>query len=198
MHVVKVVAMTAKTRSTVRIFVDSCWILRIRAEEARMTEKRNWSQIFRQALVAGIIAGICIEAYLVLTVIVPAHGNVLQVWQWIASAAIGDVAFTNPAYAWLGLLVHFIISIAWAGGYAYLAQQQQFMNRRWVISGLVYGLVVYIFMDILLLGARKFVPPASALALLNALIAHCVFFGLPLAFVVSRLDAAATRSPSTL
>ena len=157
-----------------------------------MTEKRNWKVIFRQALVAGIIAGICFETYLVLTVVVPSHGNLLQVWQWIASAAVGDIAFTSPSYAWLGLMVHFIISIAWAGGYAYLAQQQEFMNRRWVISGLVYGLVVYIFMDILLLGARKFVPP-SAPALLNLLIEHSVFFGLPLAFVVSRLNSAAMR-----
>lgn len=156
-----------------------------------MTAKRNWSEIFRQAFAAGIVAGILIQAYLIVTTIVPAHGNVLQGWQWIASAAIGDEAFKNPAYAWLGLLVHFIISIAWAGGYAYLAQTQPFMNRRWAISGLVYGLVVYIFMDILLLGARKFVPPASPLTLLNVLIAHSVFFGLPLAFVVSRMDARA-------
>ncbi len=162
-----------------------------------MTEQRNWNAILRQALVAGVIGGIIMEAYLLLTTVVPAHGNVLQVWQWIASAAVGDVAFTSTGYAWFGLLVHFIVSCGWAGGYAYLAQQQTFMNRRWVISGLVYGLIVYIFMDILLLGARKFVPPANALLLLNALIAHCVFFGLPVAFVVARLDASATRSPST-
>lgn len=137
------------------------------------------------------------ESYLVLTTVIPAHGNVLQVWQWIASAALGDVAFTSTSYAWFGLLLHFLVSIGWAGGYAYLAQQQQFMNQRWPISGPVYGFVVYIFMDILLLGARKFVPPATPLLLLNALIAHCVFFGLPLAFVVARLDESATRSPST-
>ena len=162
-----------------------------------MTKKRNWNLIFRQAVVAGIVAGVLMEAYLLLTTVLPVHGSVIQAWQWVASAAVGDVAFTSTNYAWFGLLVHFIICIAWAGGYAYLAQQQPFMNRRWVISGLVYGLVVYLFMDILLLGARKFVPPPNALALLNVLIAHCVFFGLPLAFVVARLDAGATRSPST-
>lgn len=162
-----------------------------------MTEKRNWNLILRQAFLAGIVAGILIETYLVLTLVVPTHGNVLQTWQWIASAAIGDAAFSSISYAWLGLLVHFVISIAWAGGYAYLAQQQPFMNYRWAISGLVYGLIVYIFMDILLLGARKFIPPVTPLALLNALIAHCVFFGLPVAFVVSRLNARAMRSPST-
>lgn len=162
-----------------------------------MTEKRNWNAIVLQAIAAGIVAGVFIELYLIATTIVPAHGSVLASWQWIASAAIGDEALKNPGYAWLGLLVHFLVSIGWAGGYAYLAQQQPFMNRRWAISGIAYGLVVYIFMDILLLGARKFVPPPTALLLLNALIAHMVFFGLPLAFVVARMDASATRSTAT-
>lgn len=162
-----------------------------------MTEKRNWNDIVRQALVAGVVAGILIQGYLIVTTVLPAHMSVVQAWQWIASAAIGDVAFTNPAYAYFGLLIHLIISIAWAGGYAYLAQEREFMNRRWAISGLVYGLIVYIFMDILLLGARKFVPPVSALSLLNVLIAHCVFFGLPIAFVVARMSSGVMRSPST-
>ncbi len=163
-----------------------------------MTEQRNWSEIVRQAVAAGIMGGILFEAYLIVTTILPAHGSVLGSWQWIASAAIGDEALKNPAYAWLGLLIHFIISITWAGGYAYLAQQQPFMNRRWPISGVAYGLIVYIFMDILLLGARKFVAPPTALALLNALIAHCVFFGLPVAYVIARMDErSAMRSPAT-
>ncbi len=129
-----------------------------------------------------------LEVYLIATTIVPVHASILGSWQWIASAAIGDVAFTSPAYAWLGLLIHFFISISWAGGYAYLAQGQRFMNARWYISGPAYGIVVYIFMDIFLLGARKLGPPSSAPMLLNALIAHCVFFGLPVAYVVARMD----------
>jgi uncharacterized membrane protein YagU involved in acid resistance len=162
-----------------------------------MTEQRNWSAIIRQGVAAGIAGGILMEAYLLLTTVVPAHGSVLQVWQWIASAAIGDVAFSNVAYAWFGLLLHFLVSIGWATGYAYLAQERPYMNQRWAISGPVYGFVVYIMMDILLLGVRKFIPPPTPLLLLNALVAHSVFFGLPVAFVVARLDASAMRSPST-
>lgn len=150
-----------------------------------MTQKRDWALIVRQALLAGIVAGIIIEAYLIVTVATPAHQTPIQLWQWIASAALGQVAFSSPSYAIAGLLTHFCVSIGWAGGYAYLAQQQSFMNQRWIISGLVYGLVVYIFMDLLLLGVRMFIPPPP-LGVLNALVAHSVFFGLPLAFVVSR------------
>lgn len=160
-----------------------------------MTQKRDWNSIIRQAFAAGIVAGIIIEAYLLLTTVVPAHGSVVQTWQWIASAAIGQVAYSSPSYAALGLLFHFCVSIGWAGGYAYLAQQQTFMNQRWLISGLIYGLVVYIFMDIVLLGVRMFAPPPP-LGLLNVLIAHMVFFGVPLAFVVARLDRGVSSAPS--
>lgn len=152
-----------------------------------MGQTTDWRRVVRQALVAGFIAGVLIDAYLLATQVLPSHGSAVQMWQWVASAALGQVAFSSPSYALLGLIAHFCVSIGWAGGYAYLAQQQPFVNQRWAISGLVYGIVVYIFMDILLLGVRMFTPP-SPVMLLNALIAHCVFFGLPLAYVVARMD----------
>ena len=150
-----------------------------------MNQTRDWGLIIRQACIAGIVAGITIEAYLLLTVVYPSHMTPVTQLQWIASAAFGQLAYSSTGYAIVGLLMHFIVSIAWAGGYAYLAQQQPFMNDRWYISGPVYGLVVYIFMDLLLLGVRLFVPPPP-LGILNALVAHCIFFGLPLAYTVKR------------
>ena len=103
------------------------------------TARLNWGRVVMQAFGAGIIGGIVLDLYLYLTTILPAHGSVLAMWQWVASAAIGPVALTNSSYAWLGLLVHFIVSIGWAGGYAYFAQTQNFVNTRWFISGLMYG-----------------------------------------------------------
>lgn len=154
------------------------------------TARLNWGRVVMQAFGAGIIGGIVLDLYLYLTTILPAHGSVLAMWQWVASAAIGPVALTNSSYAWLGLLVHFIVSIGWAGGYAYFAQTQNFVNTRWFISGLMYGLVVYVFMQALLLGARAFVFPATPTAFLSGVIAHMLFFGVPVAFVVARMDKA--------
>lgn len=151
----------------------------------------NWSIVVKQALAAGIAGGVCFDAYLWLTTIVPAHGSIVAMYQWVASAAIGSVATTNAAYAWIGLLVHFIVSIGWAGGYAYFAQQQRFVNTRWPISGLAYGVVVMLFMTILLIGAHAFTFPASPNEFINQVIAHCVFFGLPVAFVVARMSRTA-------
>jgi uncharacterized membrane protein YagU involved in acid resistance len=149
----------------------------------------NWGRVVMQALSAGIVGGFVVDLYLYLTTILPAHGSIVAMLQWVASAAIGPVALTSTSYAWLGLVVHFIVSIGWAGGYAYFAQTQNFVNTRWFISGLMYGLIVYVFMQALLLGARAFVFPPTPTAFLNAVLAHMLFFGVPVAYVVARMDA---------
>jgi uncharacterized membrane protein YagU involved in acid resistance len=153
-----------------------------------LAQPRNWGRIATQALVAGIAGGFLIDLYLYLTTLRPQHTSLLTAWQWIASVAIGPAALTNPSFAWLGLLAHAVVSIGWAGGYAYFAQTQAFVNTRWAVSGLVYGVVVYFFMQILLIGARAFVFPATPVAFINDLIAHGVFFGLPVALVVARMS----------
>ncbi len=148
----------------------------------------EWRGVIVRAVAAGIAGGILIDMYGWLTIILPQHGSIVSLWQWIASTVIGKVAFTSTAFAWFGLLVHFIVSIAWAGGYAYLASERQFMNDRWIISGLVYGLVVYLFMQLILLGDGNLKPPATPNDFINALVMHSVFFGLPVAGVVARMN----------
>lgn len=150
----------------------------------------NWRRIVAQALVAGLIAGVTIELYLYLTSVLPAHGNIFAVWQFIASAAFGKAAYQSEQFVWIGLVMHVLVSIGWAGGYAYFAQTQPFVNRRWFVSGLVYGVVVFLFMQLLLIGAQVFHFPATPLAFFNEVVAHMLFFGVPVAYVVARMNAA--------
>lgn len=144
--------------------------------------------VWRQGVAAGVAGGLIVGLYLALTTVIPAHGSFVAAGQWVASAAIGKVALTSPAFAWLGLAIHFIVSIGWAGGYAYLAQRQQALNARWLLSGIVYGVVVYGFMQLLLIGAQAEVFPPPAFDAIDALIAHALFFGVPVAFIVARMS----------
>lgn len=153
----------------------------------------QWSRIIAQAAIAGIAGAVAIQVYIFLTVIVPQHGTLPAFWQWIASVAVGKAALSSAGFVWLGLLLHLMVGIGWAGGYAFLAAQRAFLNARWLVSGLVYGLVVYVFMQLLLLGANSFQFPATPNQFINALVAHAVFFGLPVAFVISRMNMKAAR-----
>ena len=137
-----------------------------------------------QAIVAGLAGGALIELYLWITTILPAHGSMLAFWQWIASTVFGKAALTQPRYAAAGLVIHALVSIGWGGGYAYLAATAPAATRRWIVSGLVYGLIVYTIMQTILLADNNFTYPPTPNAFLNAVAAHAVFFGLPVAYVV--------------
>lgn len=151
----------------------------------------NWGAVARAGVLSGLAGGIVIDAYLYFVTVLPAGGSIVTLWQYVASALFPvsqrGIAFSNPAYAVLGLAVHFAVSIAWAAGYAYLAQQRPFMNRRWFVSGVIYGFVVYLFMQIVLIASANFTWPTSLLAWLVPIVGHMVFFGLPVAFVSSRV-----------
>jgi uncharacterized membrane protein YagU involved in acid resistance len=149
----------------------------------------SWPALACQAVAAGIVAGLAIDLYLWLTVLLPAHGTIASMWRWIASTAFGKGALREPGFAIVGLAMHAIVSIGWAGGYAYLAATQPALNRRWVVSGLVYGLVVYVIMQCILLADDNFTYPPSPNAFINALVAHCVFFGLVVAYAVRTMQA---------
>lgn len=146
----------------------------------------------KRAVLAGIAGGIVLDLYLWLAAVLPAHQSILQLWQFIASTVFGNVAFTSASYAAAGLVIHFLVSIGWAGGYAYFAQTQPATNRRWIVAGAAYGVVVYVLMQLILLGSGHFTAPATPNALVIPVIGHIVFFGIPVAYVVRALTPPVT------
>jgi hypothetical protein len=147
----------------------------------------SWNVILIQAIVAGIAGAVSIDLYLWATTLLPQHAGILTMWQWIASTALGKTALINPAYAAAGAAMHAVVSVGWAGGYAYIAATRPATTRRWVVSGLAYGLIVYTLMQVILLADNNFTYPPTPNDFVNALIAHAAFFGLPVAYVVRRL-----------
>jgi hypothetical protein len=147
-----------------------------------------WSRVLLQAVAAGIAGGTSIDLYLWVTTLLPQHAGIATLWQWIASTALGESALSNPAYAAAGAAMHAIVSIGWAGGYAYIAATLPAATRRWIVSGIVYGLIVYTIMQLILLADNNFTYPPTPNAFINALVAHTIFFGLPVAYVVRALQ----------
>lgn len=144
----------------------------------------DWGRVVLRAIVAGIAGGITLDLFLYLVTVLPNHGSMIAVWQFIASTAVGKIAFTSTNYAWLGLIMHFIVSIAWAAGYGYLAVTQAGVAARPLISGVVYGFVVWGVMQLVLYTVQALHINTFADALIS-IIAHTVFFGLPVALVTT-------------
>jgi hypothetical protein len=148
----------------------------------RAVERQNVN-VIASAVVAGITGGVLIDAFLA----VVNHMSPIAIWQFVASALVGGVAYTSTSYAVLGFIMHFAISIALALIYAAAAGALPALVRKPVLGGLLYGVVVMFGMTMLL--ALKHVGPAGvpdALTLTKSLIAHTVFFGLPVALVISK------------
>jgi hypothetical protein len=144
----------------------------------------DWGRVVLRAISAGIAGGFCIELFLYLATVLPHHGSMLAIWQFIASTAFGKVAFTSTRYAWAGLAMSFVVSIAWAVGYGYLAATQSSVEARPIVSGLVYGFVVWGVMQLVLYTVQALHINSFGDAIVN-IIAHTVFFGLPVALVTN-------------
>jgi hypothetical protein len=146
----------------------------------------SWGPIATRGALAGIAGGVIIDAYLWLTTLIPAHLPITAMWQFVASTAFGRGAFANPSFVWIGLAMHLLVSIGWGIGYAYIAAGRPAIAERWIVSGIVYGIVVYMMMSIILLADNNFTYPPTINAFLNAVAAHAIFFGIPVAFIVGR------------
>lgn len=139
---------------------------------------------YGRAVVAGIIGGILIDLFLVLTGSAPFPG----IYQFVASGLVGKVAFSSPSYIWLGVVLHFVISIVWALLYAWAAGAAHTLGR-WVLGGLVFGIVVMVVMQLVEKISHTSQPMTFA-AVVGGLIAHVVFFGWPVGWFLSRPVAA--------
>lgn len=141
----------------------------------------NWGRIVLSGVLAGIIGGICFDLFLFLTTLIPGHASVLSLWQYAASAALGKGALASPSSAWIGVALIFAGSIGWGIGYAYLAHTRTQINKQPLISGFIFGVVVYVVMQFVLFSVQALKVP-DIMSVYLGVLGSTVFFGIPIAF----------------
>lgn len=130
-----------------------------------------------RAISAGLIGGIIVDTFLVLIRAAPFPG----IYQFIASTVVGPTAFTSASYIALGLVMHFLISIAFALGYAFVAEQNHALIENPTLWGAIFGTAVMVIMQIVLALAHASKPP-TVMGIVMGLVSHIVFFGWPVAW----------------
>jgi hypothetical protein len=141
----------------------------------------------RAVLVGGLLAGSLdiVAAFVVYGFLGATPPRILQS---IASGVMGTAAFQGGlATAALGTLLHFFIALVAAGVYYAASRRLGFLVRRPVMGGLLYGVAVYLFMNLVVvpLSAVPKRPFVLGVALV-ILIVHMVCVGLPIALAVRR------------
>jgi len=147
----------------------------------------NWPRIIRNGIIPGLVGAIMAELCFYATIVLPQHGNVSQGFTFVASAALGKSAYANAAAPYIGAALTFCVAIGWAIGYAYIAQTRAGINRHYITSGIFFGLVVMIAMQIVLMAANSFHLWNVREFTLNV-IGHVVFYGIPVSAVTRILE----------
>ncbi len=145
------------------------------------TFDRQNAHVVAAGIVSGVIGGVLIDGFLS----VANHMSLIAIWQFVASGLIGSVAFTSSSYAELGFVLHFVISIVWGLIFAWGALSMPVLVRRPVLSGLLCGVVVMAAMSALVM-FKHLGPAPDPAAIVKSLIAHTVFFGLPVSLFVNK------------
>ena len=120
------------------------------------------------------------------------------VLQAIASGLLGAAAFRGGVRtAALGLALHFVIAFGVAAAYYAASRWWRVLVRQPVVCGLAYGILVYVFMNQVVLPLSRVnfrTPPWSSVLIMVAI--HMLFVGLPAALAVSWSEKQRTRSPA--
>jgi hypothetical protein len=159
------------------------------AEQAvTMLQTRGIKTIVSGALAAGLLDGL--DAVFFIGWFRGAHS--IRVFQFIASGLLGVKAFDEGSWAAaLGVGLHFLISFGVASSYYALSSRFPALLRRPLLFGPIFGLAVFLIMHYLIvpMSAAPKQPPAALPDVLNLLLSHTLFVGLPIALIASRQQA---------
>lgn len=138
----------------------------------------------------GLIAGVLDLAYAVASVVVRGFKPIVLP-QAIASGLLGMKSFEGGIpTAILGTALEFLITFVATAVYYAASRKLTFLTRRAIRWGLLYGIAIYFFMNLIVVplsAAPKFDHTLASRA--SDLIVHMIFIGLPMALAVRRYSA---------
>ena len=117
------------------------------------------------------------------------HRSVTQMLQGIASGAIGKAAFDGgTGTAALGVAFHFLIALIWTTVFYLASRKIGFLTAQPVVSGVLYGVFVYLVMYLAVQPLAGLHPKFGLLTTSRAVLVHIFCVGLPIALSVKRFS----------
>ncbi|HJT98011.1 MAG TPA: hypothetical protein VJ696_06815, partial [Rhodanobacteraceae bacterium] len=113
----------------------------------------------------------------------------MRILQSVASGLLGQAAYEGGApTAVLGLCLHFAMALLIAAIFYLASRRLAFLTQHAVVSGLAYGVVVYLVMNFAVIPLSAFPTPMTYAPVRVAIniVAHMLLFGLPIALATRR------------
>lgn len=107
----------------------------------------------------------------------------------IASGLLGPSAFQGGIATWiLGLALHYFIAILAAAVYYAVSRRLMFLAESPLVCGIFYGIAVFLIMNLIVLplSAIHFRGPFQYAGLVQGILIHMFFVGMPIALSVRR------------
>jgi hypothetical protein len=111
------------------------------------------------------------------------------VWQSVASGLLGKAAYDGgAATVALGVLCHFTIAIIWASIFVLASRQFPILLRHALPAGILYGIVIYLGMNFVVIPLSAFPHKLSYSfkSVAPALLVHMLAIGPPMALAARR------------
>jgi uncharacterized membrane protein YagU involved in acid resistance len=146
------------------------------------------SRAFRAILWGGLMAG-AFDIIFAFVFYGLKGSTPIRILQSVASGLLGKDAFNDgTGTAALGMVCHFLIAFGAAAVYYAASRSLRFLVRRAVVCGLLYGILVYLFMNfvVLPLSAIPFKPSYPLDTLLIGIAGHMLLIGLPISLATRR------------
>ncbi len=150
---------------------------------------RTTGTLVRSIALAGLLIGALSSLDQIVYFTAVENRNPAFIFQYIASALLGQAAFTGGfATTLLGFLLHFGISFVVAAVFILASTKLAFLRRAAILFGLFYAVAVFAVMNILIVPLTLVPKLTVTLPLaVNTLIGTTLYIGLPCGLIVSRI-----------
>ncbi len=105
-----------------------------------------------------------------------------RVFKYISSSVMGMQAFKGGAAAvWLGVFLHFVVALSCSALFFFAYPKLWFLQRNKWLTGCIYGLFVWVVMNLVIVPLTA-VPPSkfNLAAAVTGWLIHMVCVGLPI------------------
>src|SRR6185503_9143733 len=102
-------------------------------------------KVLSQGAIAGVAGGVALALFLFIALgLLPVHLTPVQI-------LTADAHYVHADSPFVGLLAHLVVSVLWGIGYAYVAATRPAAVANPWLAGIVYGLVVWLLMQFILI-----------------------------------------------
>ncbi len=144
----------------------------------------------RAIAITGLIVG-AMDITSAFIIAISRGSTATRLLQFVASGLIGAKAFQGGmATAALGLALHFLIAFGLVSVFYLASRRFPLLSRCPVPSGIVYGLAVFAFMNLVVLPLSAARPRHSLTGDLIQIGIHMFVIGLPTALLIRRFSGA--------